>query len=127
MTNLKEGDNQIFWTLSYKGCKNYSRDSMIIRREDAVLDAKDDEYTIAFNSKLEQVNLLGNDFLGDISSYEIKLMNQPENGVLTFENGLAQYQPNANFFGMDVFEYEICNTNCPDKCDRATGAGQCSR
>jgi len=32
---------------------------------------------------------------------------------------MVQYTPNPNYFGIDEFEYEVCNPSCPDMCDQA--------
>ncbi|MEM6317523.1 MAG: gliding motility-associated C-terminal domain-containing protein [Bacteroidota bacterium] len=119
LVETPEGDHTIYWTLSYKGCKNYAQDSLTVRQAPSAITATDDEFTVAFNDKLEQENLLVNDMDFTENELTVKLMSEPQNGLLTFENGTISYEPNTNFFGIDAFEYEICSNNCPDKCDQA--------
>jgi gliding motility-associated-like protein len=119
LLNLKSGNNTIYWTLSYKGCEDYSKDSILIHHEETIIEAMDDEFTIEFNGTLEQADLIQNDLLSKEGQYDVKLMSRPVFGLLSFDNGKAAYEPDENFFGTDEFEYEICNANCPDICDRA--------
>ena len=120
LLDVPEGETKIYWTLSYKGCENYSRDSLVISQESALIEATDDEYTIDLNATLSDANVADNDLIMNTNQLSIQLMSEPENGQLTFENGRIQYEPNTNFFGEDVFAYEICAVNCPDQCDVAT-------
>lgn len=120
LLDVPEGEHTIYWTLSYKGCKNYAMDSLVIQQEASVIEAQDDAFTIEFNTVLEAVSVIDNDVINNVTDLSIQLMNQPENGVLTFENGQVAYTPNTNFFGTDVFEYQVCNTFCLELCDVAT-------
>jgi len=119
LLDVPEGMNTIYWTLSYKGCKNFSRDSLIVQQEASLIEAEDDVFTIELNSALEAVNVTDNDLINNVADLSISLMTEPENGELTFENGRINYIPSTNFFGTDIFEYEVCNANCPAKCDVA--------
>ncbi len=120
LLDIPAGDNKIYWSLSYKGCKDYSRDSLIIQPAASLIQAQDDEFTIGLNSVLEQADITANDLMSTDNNVTIQVMGQPNNGLLSIENGRVNYEPNTNFFGTDVFEYQICNTNCPDKCDEAS-------
>jgi len=120
VVDVPDGMNTIYWSLSYKGCQNYSRDSLVLQQATSVIEAQDDAFTIELNSVLEAANIIENDVTDNVEALSINLMTQPENGKLTIENGQVEYTPNTNFFGTDVFEYEVCNANCPDKCDVAT-------
>ena len=45
----------------------------------------------------------------------------PSNGTLTIgANGSITYTPNANFIGVDSFDYVICDDGIPSLCDTAT-------
>ena len=119
LLDVRDGVNKVYWSLSYKGCLNYSIDSLIIIQTATLVEAQDDEFTIDLNGELVQANVIANDLTEEVVALSVQLMTQPSNGQLIFENGMAQYQPNTNFFGTDMFEYEICATNCPDQCDVA--------
>ncbi|MEM1122780.1 MAG: gliding motility-associated C-terminal domain-containing protein, partial [Bacteroidota bacterium] len=81
--------------------------------------AQDDEFTIDLNTTLEQANIIENDFMDDDSAVKIELMGQPENGLVTLEDNQLKFQPNTNFFGTEIINYQICPINCPDNCDEA--------
>ncbi len=119
LLDVPMGETTVYWSLSYKGCENYAQDSLVIRQADTEIFAQDDAFTIELNSTLEEGNVIENDFLSDNDNLSIKLMTQPENGTLTFENGIVAYEPNTNFFGTDIFQYEVCNTACINQCDIA--------
>jgi len=120
LVDVPDGTNTIYWALSYKGCKNYSKDSLVIEQTASVLTAQDDAFTIELNGVLEAANITENDVLDNVAALSVNLMTEPENGQLTLDNGQIEYTPNTNFFGTDIFEYEVCNALCPDKCDVAT-------
>jgi len=45
----------------------------------------------------------------------------PTSGTLTlYANGTFDYVPNANFYGFDTFEYEVCDDGMPVQCATAT-------
>lgn len=119
LLDIPAGANKVYWSLSFKGCKNYSRDSLIIRPVASNIQAQDDEFTIDLNTVLEQADVTSNDLMSTDNEVTVQLMTRPQNGLLSFENGKVNYEPNTNFFGTDVFEYQICHTLCPDKCDKA--------
>ena len=119
LLDIPMGETTVYWSLSFKGCNNYAQDSLVIRQEDIEIFAQDDAFTIELNSTLEQANVIENDFLSDNNNVSIELMTQPESGTLTFENGIVSYEPDPNFFGTDIFEYEVCNSICPSQCDIA--------
>ena len=119
LLDVPEGVHTIYWTLSYKGCQNYAIDSLVVQQEAGLINAKDDDFTIELNQVLEAANVTDNDLINNVADLSINLMSEPANGVLFFENGQINYTPTTNFFGTDSFEYEVCNANCPDKCDVA--------
>lgn len=117
--NLDQGGNTILWSLSYKGCDDFSTDTIFAFRDGSSIRAADDEYTIQINNELEPTNLLKNDLLDGLNGYEFKITKQPAFGKLVSADGMVQYTPNPNYFGSDAFEYEVCNTSCSDMCDQA--------
>ena len=47
-------------------------------------------------------------------------VNSPANGLLTINaNGTFSYIPNADFFGTDIFTYEVCDDSDPIQCVEA--------
>jgi len=117
--DLDKGGNTILWSLSYKGCDNFSTDTIFAFRDGSSIRAEDDEYTIQINNELAPTSLLTNDLLDGLNGFDINITKQPAFGKLVHDNGMVQYTPNPNFFGADEFQYEICNPSCPDMCDQA--------
>jgi gliding motility-associated-like protein len=115
---LKKGKNTVFWTLSMGGCKNFSRDSVVLVYEDDI-EAKPDIYKMAFNTTLEN-NISLNDIFGNIKGKKIEITKQPTKGTVTIEqDGRFKYEPKTNAFGKETFIYKVCNTNCTGVCDTA--------
>ena len=62
-----------------------------------------------------------NDVDGDNLSVNISPVVPPQNGVLTLlASGSYSYTPNVDFYGTDIFEYEICDDGSPVLCDTAS-------
>jgi hypothetical protein len=118
VSGLKKGKNTVFWTLSMGGCKNFSRDSVVLVYEDDI-EAKPDIYKMAFNTTLEN-NISLNDIFGNIKGKKIEITKQPTKGTVTIEqDGRFKYEPKTNAFGKETFIYKVCNTNCTGVCDTA--------
>jgi hypothetical protein len=68
-------------------------------------------------------NVLANDTDID-DSLNISTLNYTDNttnGTLEYlGNGIFRYTPNDDYYGSDTFEYEICDSGSPVKCDTAT-------
>ena len=48
------------------------------------------------------------------------LVQNPINGTISInDQGIFTYTPNANYFGLDSFYYEICDNGIPSLCDTA--------
>ena len=105
------------WTLNDGVCGDFSSDSFTANIAQGVATATDDAFTVAFNNSLN-ANITDNDNVEGQST--VTLITNPANGTATISGGMVQYTPNANFFGTDMLEYEICNATCPGMvCDRA--------
>jgi gliding motility-associated-like protein len=82
--------------------------------------ANQDAATIPFNVTTS-FNILNNDSAidGPILPSYITIVSNPANGVVTIDpiTGIATYNPNDNFSGLDSFIYSVCIT--PDNCDTA--------
>ena len=114
------GRSVFVWSLSAGDCENYSQDSVVIYREDEIV-TEGEFFEVAFGDTIQNMNILLNDFLGNVEEWELSLLSEPNNGTLVgdFTTGLFEYQPDAAFFGEDEFEYQICNINCEDECSTA--------
>ncbi|MEM8908139.1 MAG: gliding motility-associated C-terminal domain-containing protein, partial [Bacteroidota bacterium] len=118
--DLQAGANAFVWTLSNGVCENYSADTLVVYREDAIR-AEANHYELNFGDSLLNIDWLLNDFVGNVGDWEIKILEEPKSGTLTgiIENGQVDYIPNNGFFGQDRMIYEICNLNCAAQCDTA--------
>ncbi len=81
--------------------------------------AEDDNFEILKNENLETVDLLVNDYLGNVEEWNIRITYNPQHGTINNTNGVISYIPNADYAGLDNFSYQICNKDCPDICDEA--------
>ena len=89
----------------------------IINTPDAPV-ANDDNYTIAEDSTIE-MNVLLNDVDPDnnIDSSRISIVEYPQNGSVEISNNRIVYVPATNYFGDDVFRYQVCDST--NLCDSA--------
>ncbi len=67
-------------------------------------------------------NLISNDY--DVDSPTLlantSVFNGPQNGTVFLANsGVYTYTPNTGFSGTDSFQYVVCDTDFPSKCDTA--------
>ena len=119
VTDIPMGASMFVWTLSNGACANYDADSIMIYSETAI-EAVDDEFTLDLNERLENEDVMINDFVGNINDYEITIVEQPTLGDVVMTDGIFDYVPRQNAFGTDQIVYQICNVNCPDECQKAT-------
>ncbi|HFC01224.1 MAG TPA: T9SS type B sorting domain-containing protein, partial [Phaeodactylibacter sp.] len=113
------GASMFVWTLSNGACENYDADTLVVFREEAI-EVEDDNYTIRLNEILTDEDVLVNDFIGFVNEYEVNITQQPSMGTVTMNDGIFTYEPRHNAYGIDQFEYEVCNVNCPTECKKAT-------
>jgi gliding motility-associated-like protein len=77
--------------------------------------AEDDQFTTNEDTLLED-DVTTNDTFDAADTFS--LVTDVNNGTLTFNaDGTFSYMPNTNFFGTDVFTYEVCHAT--DGCDQA--------
>ena len=119
VADVPMGGSMFVWTLSNGACENYDADSIMVYREDAI-EVTDDEFTLDLNERLENQDVMINDFVGNVNDYEVTVVEQPTLGDVVMTDGIFNYVPRENAFGTDRIVYEICNLNCLDDCQRAT-------
>ena len=67
------------------------------------------------------VNAFDNDIDPQGDNFTVTTFTQPANGTAVYNNdGTFTYTPDTDFFGTDVFTYNICDDNNPQACDIAT-------
>ena len=118
-SNVPNGANMFIWSLTNGACKNYAADTMVVFREDNI-EVTDDNFIISLNEKLVDEDVLVNDLIGFVNDYDVKITQDPAQGTIQMVDGIFTYIPNHNAFGVDEFEYEVCNVNCVNDCQRAT-------
>ena len=120
VADLDLGENLFVWSLSNGACADYSSDTIRVMNETELI-LEDDFFNLMWNDTLPDGFFLENDDLGNVGSWEISITKMPRSGMLLdFEEGRLGYRPRPNYFGLDTIEYQLCNTNCPDLCARAT-------
>ncbi|MEZ4961741.1 MAG: PKD domain-containing protein [Saprospiraceae bacterium] len=82
--------------------------------------AENDSFELQKNENLETVDLVANDFLGNVLDWNIRILTNPQHGTITNKDGFITYIPQPGYTGLDGFTYEICNKDCPGLCSEAT-------
>lgn len=83
----------------------------------AAVTASNDSGSTTKNTEVT-INILGNDASSDPSNAPLLTqatpVKAPANGTVVYHaNGTATYTPNADFVGVDTFEYEVCSAPGP--------------
>jgi hypothetical protein len=84
--------------------------------------AEDDNYDAVEDTELNvpASGVLDNDYDPDGDNISITENTQPTNGAVTLNaDGSLTYMPNQDFFGVDTFNYTICDDGIPSMCDSA--------
>jgi gliding motility-associated-like protein len=81
-------------------------------------EANDDNYSVSEDSTLI-MNVLLNDVDPDnnIDSSRISIVDYPQNGSVEIRNNRVVYVPSSNYYGSDVFSYQVCDST--SLCDTA--------
>jgi gliding motility-associated-like protein len=116
--DFSTGASMFIWSLSHEACLNYDADTMVVFSEEAI-QVTDDAYVINLNERIVDEDLLINDIIGFVNEVEINITQEPTLGTVEMVDGIFTYTPDNNAFGLDQFEYEICNANCPNTCETA--------
>ncbi|MFI8378861.1 Ig-like domain-containing protein, partial [Leeuwenhoekiella sp. NPDC079379] len=121
--------------LSYQICDSDGDcDTAVVRI--GILDdsprAQDDQYTVSEDSQNNPLTVLVNDDFGNDGPGSLSVVSGPSNGTLTPNNNgtpgdlsddFFTYTPNADYFGNDLFTYQICDADSPissRECSTAT-------
>ena len=72
--------------------------------------ANDDTAEVTENDNV-LISVLANDTDPDGDSLSVIAFSDPENGTITQEESNLRYTPNENFYGTDIFTYEITDGN----------------
>ena len=119
--NIPGGEHLLIWTLSTAGCENYDADTVLVITEFTPT-ATDDFAEIAEGEETVTLDVLDNDQTGNVASFSFNLSEEPSVGTIieNIGDGVITYQPQLGVGGEVMFDYILCNTNCPDLCDEAT-------
>jgi gliding motility-associated-like protein len=120
-TDLDSGVNTFVWTLSSGNCPDYSADTISIDVEGFPI-ANNDQGVITDGMESIELNLLANDITTGIDNFDLTILPFPGPGAIDpFEpvNGVTSFFPSDFFNGEVEFQYELCNTACPNFCDTA--------
>lgn len=111
---LAPGINTIIWSLSNGSCRNFDRDTVQI---DYLGDpvARDDTLSL-YPGQSQVIDVLSNDSLPAAVNIEI-LEISGQGRISLDELDRIVYQSNERWSGTVIVEYEICLTECNDKCD----------
>lgn len=113
---LRPGENFAVWSLNYRSCLDYSRDTLTITYQEAPF-AEDDNAQVPFAGS-RSINILQNDQLP--FAFSIDIINQPLQGNLVAQgDNTYEFIAQPNYVGEDQFTYRICATGCPGLCSDA--------
>ena len=120
--NIPGGEILMIWTLSTEGCPNYDADTVLVITEYTPI-ANDDEFTLEEGAQELTFDLFENDDTANVNSFTFT-NTDPTIGLIS-ENvgdGMITYLPQVGVAGVSVFDYVLCNTDCPILCDSANVA-----
>ena len=117
--NIPGGELLMIWTLSTDGCPSYDADTVLVITEHTPI-ANDDELTLEEGQQEITFDLFENDETSNVASFTFT-NTDPTLGMIS-ENvgdGMITYLPQVGVAGVALFDYTICNTDCPSLCDSA--------
>ena len=120
VSNLVEGQNLFIWTLSTNECPDYDSDSLSIWLEGMPV-ANNDSLFLPFGAPSVTFNVSLNDSIQKLGGWELMITDQPNQGTLDNRGfGLFDISYPTGSQGSTSFNYQICNTVCPNFCDDAS-------
>ncbi|MEM9820363.1 MAG: gliding motility-associated C-terminal domain-containing protein [Bacteroidota bacterium] len=117
--DLIEGNNVLVWTLSTPVCPEYDADTLTLNVETLPL-AQDDVFGLPPLNLPQNINVIANDGINVTENWQFNLLSSPSFGDLSeVVPGVLSYSnPNLELGTLD-FDYELCNSFCPELCDSA--------
>ncbi|MDH5423167.1 MAG: cadherin-like domain-containing protein, partial [Acidimicrobiia bacterium] len=85
--------------------------------------AVNDAITVSEDASATVINVLANDSDPDGDSIIVESVADPDNGTATTDGSTVSYEPDDNYFGVDVFNYVVCDDSTAingNKCATAT-------
>jgi len=119
VVGLEAGQTYVFnWTIDNNACSSFSTDSVVITVAPPPL-AVDDSLGLTAGTVLDGLFLTSNDNDFGLETV-LSITGPPDHGSVDFSvNDEGTYTPDAGFYGMDLFQYSLCYSACPDACDTA--------
>lgn len=119
VSNIPGGEVLLIWTLSNPNCPNYDADTVLISTAYTPNVVNDEVDFLSEQDELT-INLFENDVIDNIPAYTFT-NTDPSIGALTNNDGdgMVTYVPQVGSVGAAVFDYSICNEDCPTLCDTA--------
>jgi len=113
---LRPGLNQVAWSLNYRSCIDYSRDTVNITFQiEPVLE--DDFFVIPFAGS-RRIDVLQNDQLPEV--FIVDIVTEPQHGTLiAVGENRFEFLAVPNYVGSDAFTYRVCAVACPSLCKEA--------
>jgi gliding motility-associated-like protein len=115
VSGLQTGNNQIVLSYSYRGCLQYSTDTITIFVEGYPV-AENDAFSVSYNSTPDLAVLDNDRYSGNIT---VRIISAPSTGTVTLENNMIRFRPDIQFVGQTSVTYEICSVFCPSFCSTA--------
>jgi len=114
---LRPGINSVAWSLNYRSCLDYSRDTVLITYQ-IEPQPEDDFFVIPFAAS-RRIDVLQNDILPEV--YTVDIISPPTYGnLITVGENSYEFLAAPNYVGSDSFRYRVCAVACPGLCQEAT-------
>ena len=118
--NLSSGTHTFIWTLSTPQCMEYDMDTVQVYVQ-SMPDAIDDSFALDIQSSSIEIDVLDNDQLADPEMVVFELLESLEETPITeIAEGVYQVDRQGPLGNTIVFNYQLCNEDCPDLCDTAS-------
>ena len=113
---LRPGVNQVIWSLNYRSCLDYSRDTLLITYQVSP-ETTPNNYVIPFAGS-GRLDFLSDDILP--FAYNVDIVAAPQHGSLVpRDDNSYEFIAFPNYVGEDQFVYRVCATGCPGLCSES--------